>query len=221
MVAKLLNILLRILFYSSPTIKFSREEEKSFHTLFEEACLNPDKMIEYNLTIPKYKFMSYIAQNKSVLLHGSNNPSIPLFEPRNQTLYNGEMAKAVFATKDPIWPIFFAVFNKDSLVGSIRNGAFTTNGMIRFHYYSLNKQTMEANPWTTGTVYILPIETFKHISKGLVQFDEWISEVPVAPIAKLQVKPEDFYFIDRVAYHKETESIIKSWLLYKIRTFKS
>jgi hypothetical protein len=176
---------------------------------------------EYFLSIPKYKFLSYITQNHSILLHGSNNPAITLFEPRDQTLYNGIMTKAVFATKDPIWPIFYAVFNRGALKGSIRNGAFTTNGKDRFHFYSLNKQTLEGAPWTTGTIYILPIDSFKHISKGIIQFDEWISEVPLAPIAKLQVTPNDFYFINKVGCHKETESIIKSWLLYKIRTLKS
>src|SRR3954469_17957831 len=44
-----------------------------------------------------------------VLLHGSNSRTIERFEPREQTSYHGVPVGAVFATPDPVWPLFFAV----------------------------------------------------------------------------------------------------------------
>jgi hypothetical protein len=45
----------------------------------------------------------------AVLLHGSNSRTIERFEPLDQTSYHGVLVHAVFATPDPVWPLFFAV----------------------------------------------------------------------------------------------------------------
>ena len=137
----LANILLRILFYPSPKITITKEEEKLFNGLYEETMKKPDKQIKYNLPIPKYKFLYYLSNNKPIVLHGSNIKFINSFEPREQTLYNGKKATAVFATKDPIWPVFYATLQKEKIEGNIRNGALSTNGKKTFHFYSLTKPT--------------------------------------------------------------------------------
>ncbi|MCR2821299.1 hypothetical protein [Lederbergia panacisoli] len=214
----LINILFRMLFFQLPKIKINEDEEKAFNHLFETSCNKVDKLIEYNLTSPKYKFLYYLTKNKRVVLHGSNQQEIHTFEPRKQTLYNGEMATAIFATKDPIWPIFYAILDKGKIVGNIRNGSVTTNGYESFHFYSLTKPTLKNQPWTTGMIYLLPDELFIKVSKGAIQFNEWISEKSVSPIAKIEVKPSDFYFLKKVASHRSDESIIKTWLLYKVKT---
>jgi hypothetical protein len=48
-------------------------------------------------------------------MHGSNNRHIVQFEPRKQTLFNGQYVEAVFATQDGIWAVFYAVFNRINL----------------------------------------------------------------------------------------------------------
>jgi hypothetical protein len=212
-----IDILLGILFFPSPRIVISQEEGILFNQLFEKAKTSPDKKINYNLSIPKYKFLRYLSDNKQVLFHGSNNPLIQTFEPREQTLFDGKMDKAVFATKDPIWSTFYAILSKKNLIGSIRNGSMTANKKQQYHFYSLTEPTLKKNPWTNGTVYLLPEQSFSHISKGHLQFDEWICREIVVPIAKIEVEPSDFYFLNKVACHKETESIIQSWLFYKFR----
>ncbi|MHC0035543.1 hypothetical protein [Pseudoneobacillus sp. C159] len=211
--------LLKILFHPSPEIKVNKQEEQLFNDLFKSSSNKPDKLIEYNLPIPKYKFLSYLAQHQSIVFHGSNNKQIEKFEPRPQTLYDGKMATAVFATKDPIWTMFYAVLNKDKVVHNIRNGSISTDGEQTFHFYSLTKPTFTNNPWTSGMIYLLPEDTFTHIGKGVIQFSEWISENEVSPIAKIEVEPRDFYFLNKVATHQPNESVLKSWLLYKSRLF--
>jgi hypothetical protein len=217
MKTKLMDILLNLLFLRFPMIVIGKDEEKLFNHLFQEACSSPDKLIAYNLQIPKYKFLHYLSQNKQILLHGSNNKGITAFEPFAQTLFNGQNTKAIFATKDPIWSSFYAVFNRKSLIGNFRNGAISASGKQNYHFYSLTRQTIQNEPWISGIIYILPEDSFTHVGKGIIQFDEWISKEAVEPLAKLEVKPEDFYFLNKVAYHHTDESIIKSWLLYKMR----
>jgi hypothetical protein len=216
--SKLVNTLLRIMFYPSPNTVVSNEEEKIFDELFENAFKSPDQLITYHLPIPKYKFLHYISTNKPIVLHGSNNTEINSFEPRVQTLYDGTMSKAVFATKDPIWCIFFAVINKKSVVGNIRNGSLTTNGKQRYHFYSLTTQTFINGPRTDGMIYFLPEDSFQHISKGTIQFNEWISKDAEFPIAKMKVQPSDFYFLHKVSCHDANEKPLKTWFLYKLRT---
>jgi hypothetical protein len=212
-----IDILLGIFFFPTPRISFSKEERILIDQLFESAIASPDKTIHYNLTIPKYKFLHYLSENKKVLFHGSNNPHIQTFEPQVQTLFDGKMDKAVFATKDPIWSIFFAILNKKSLKGNIRNGSMSANQKQQYHFYSLTKTSFNNKPWTNGTVYLVPEQSFSHISNGSIQFDEWICRETVMPIAKIEVEPKDFYFINHVSTHIESESILKSWFLYKWR----
>jgi len=211
-------MLLNILFYPSPKIMISKEEEKQFNNLYEESLKNPGKLIDYNLPIPKYKFLYYISNNKPIVFHGSNNNLIDSFEPREQTLFNGKIATAIFATKDPIWPVFYAILEKNKISGNIRNGSLSSNNKKTFHFYSLTKATISNNPWTSGMVYFLPEDPFSNIGEGVIQFNEWISDKAVPYIAKLEVNPSDFYFHHKIATHRSEESIIKSWLLYKFRT---
>jgi hypothetical protein len=217
MKSRVLDILLGILFLPSPRMVISREEEMLFNIIFENALRSKDSTIQYNLSIPKYKFLQYLSDNKNVLFHGSNNHLIQRFEPRVQTLFDGKIDKAVFATKDPVWSTFFSVLNKKSLIGSIRNGSMTANRKQKYHFYSLTKQTFNNKPWTSGTVYLVPEQSFTQISNGSLQFDEWICRETVMPLVKMEVEPKDFYFINQVSTHRESESIIKSWFLYKWR----
>jgi hypothetical protein len=218
MIKSFVNFLLRLLFYPVPKLMVSKEEEKLFDNLFENACSSPEKIIKYNLPIPKYKFLHYILKNKSVVLHGSNNTFIHLFEPRDQTLFDGKRTKAVFASKDPIWSIFYAVFKRESLEGNFRNGCITVNNRQKYHFYSLTAQTFYNGPWMNGMIYLLPEKSFNHISKKIIKFDEWTCNDSVLPIARIAVAPNDFYFLHKVACHNANESIAKTWFLYKLRT---
>ena len=55
------------------------------------------------------EFLGEQVAGGEVLLHGSNSRTITRFEPRQQTSYHGAGVQAVFATTDPVWPLYFAV----------------------------------------------------------------------------------------------------------------
>lgn len=213
----LLNILLTILFYRSPRSDFTEEEINAFDKLYSDA-VNGDGVVRYSSKFPKWRFIQYVSKRKNVLLHGSNNGSIQTFEPRKQTLYNGELVEAVFATKDGIWPMFYAVLDKNKLQGSIRNGCLEVRGNRKFYYFSMTKETRANNPWTKGTLYFLPMDSFEKVSHETISFDEWISKTFVTPLAKLDVDVSDFYYHHKVTAHKDGESLYKTMFMYKLRS---
>lgn len=76
---------------------------------------------------------------------------------------------------------------------------------------------MKNTPWTDGMVYILLKDKFATV-QGKVQFDEWVCDELVVPIGKMKVSLEDFYYRNKIATHKDKESLLKTWMLYKART---
>ncbi|TCZ79266.1 hypothetical protein E0485_05195 [Paenibacillus albiflavus] len=212
----MISLILKLFFYQSPILTYSSDEIAVYDKIFDDA-IRSGGVIHYTSTYPKHRFIAYIAAHKGVLLHGSNDQFIEKFETRRQTLFNGEYVEAVFATKDGIWPLFYAVFDKKKLIGNIRNGCLETRSGARFHFYSFSQESGNNTPWTRGMIYFLPMDSFKRAHKGLVSFDEWTSQVPVKPIAKINVEVEDFYYHDKVSVHKSTESVLITWLKYKLR----
>lgn len=154
------------------------------------------------------------------MFNGSNNLNIDTLETREQTLFNGELTQAVFASSEATWSMFYAVFDKSKLIGSFRNGCLIYKNK-KYHFYSLNKSTMNNNPWTSGKIYILPKDKFKPSGTGKLRFDEWICHDPVSPVSGIEVSARDFYFINKVSTHKNNESNVKTRLLYKIRTLRA
>ncbi|MGM0884911.1 MAG: hypothetical protein ACQEXQ_28200 [Bacillota bacterium] len=212
----IISIILKLLFYRSPRITFSNIEINEYNKLFDEA-INKDGLVRYTSSFPKQRFIQYIARNKNVLLHGSNNRFIQKFETRRQTLYNGEYVNAVFATKDGIWPVFYAVLDKSKLHGNIRNACLEIRKGEKFHFFSISQESKFNNPWTNGMIYFLPINTFHKASNEIVSFDEWVSKVSVIPLARIEVEVKDFYFHTKVSVHKSNEPLYKTWIMHKIR----
>lgn len=212
----IITLILKVLFYQSPKITFSDEEINEYNKLFDEA-INKDGLVRYTSSFPKQRFIQYIARNRNVLLHGSNNKFIQEFETKRQTLYNGEYANAVFATKDGIWPVFYATLDKSKLHGNIRNACLVTRKGKKFHYFSISQESSLSNPWMNGMIYFLPTNTFHKASNELVSFDEWISKVSVIPLARMEVEVNDFYFHSKVSVHKSKEPLYKTWIMLKIR----
>lgn len=210
----MLNYLLQALFVRVPDLSWIDEERSAYETLL--ARMQAGERLPDNLPWPKARFLQYLARKEEWLFHGSNNPDITVFTPREQTLYNGVKTKAVFASTEPMWSMFYAVLDRGKVKGGMRN-ACITNGREKFLFYSLNEATMAEEPWTSGMIYILPRTSFRLADPNKWHFDEWVSGEPVAPVARLALSPEDFPFLDRVAVHRDGESMLKSWLLYKRR----
>ncbi|MBP1903763.1 hypothetical protein J2Z32_000375 [Paenibacillus turicensis] len=216
------SLLFSMLLYPSPTITFTTEETRQYDQLLA-AMQENEILIDYNLPYPKYRFLHYLSLQGNYIFHGSNHLNIASFEPRQQTLYNNEITSAIFATTEPLWSMFYAVFNKEKMIGNFRNGCIIGRNK-KYHFYSLSKSTFDTDPWTEGMLYVLPRGAFHRSGESSgeavaekLQFDEWISLAPVSPKWKLKIAPADFYFLDKVAIHPDNEALWKSWLLYKVR----
>lgn len=206
--------LLAWLFYQVPETVWEVEERSAYESAL--ARLRDGALFSYDLPYPKARFLHYLAQQGEWLFHGSNQPDIAVFEPREQTLFDGTMTKAVFASSEPLWSMFYAVLDRSKVVGGFRN-ACLVHGKRKFLFYSLNESTMNQQPWTNGMMYVLPRSSFRLADTNKTHFDEWISHEPVVPVAKWPLSPDEFPFRDRVAVHPDGESLLKSWMKYKSR----
>jgi hypothetical protein len=220
--ARAASILLGHLFLSMPELELDESQVQAFEQAFQPAAgAGAGALLDYSCDYPKADFLRYLVSHKDLLLHGSNSADIDMLLPRKQTDFNGRPMKAVFASGDGVWPMFFAILDHERFRGSMRNGCFVTaDGKgpdRRFYFFSINQEMLQQRPWTDGVVYVLPRASFKQTSRGAVRFDEWASEEPVQPLARVPVSPADFPFLPNVAGHDEKESIHTSWLRYRQR----
>jgi hypothetical protein len=211
------------LFLPAPKWDIPLAKRNDFERQFAASRNQPlDSDTPYVLPHPKVEFLRYLTTEHNVLLHGTVSPRIAALMPRPQHDANGVSVRGVFATSDAIWPMFFALIDRATFTGSMRNGCFVVDGPIekRFYFFSVNRGWLARNAWSHGTVYVLPRSGFRRTDVTPVYFDEWVSERAVQPIMKIHVTPWDFPFIDHVAGHDEHESIYESWLAYRRRIGK-
>jgi hypothetical protein len=170
--------------------------------------------LPYALSTPRWQFLSYLADRKPVLLHGSGNPDIAAFEPRQPAdfIAFGNRA-AVYAASDGIWPIYYAILDRDQYPMSLTNACIrvaTPTGELGepFYFFSISQTALQHHPWRTGMVYILPRTTFEphppiQSGNSSIHVMQWASPTPVAPLAKLRVTPADFPFLDQIRGHDD------------------
>ena len=178
-------------------------------TLSSGGC--PD--IQFTLPWPKWQFLCHLADQHDIALHGSGNPDIAMFEPRQSNDLNefGNQ-KAVYAASDGLWAMFFAIVDRER-VTSVTNACVRLTdetGTLHGPYYvfSVSQSALSSQPWRTGTVYLLPWRTFTTQSPmafgpNQVHIAQLASFEPVQPLAKLTVKPEDFPFLSQIRGHDD------------------
>jgi hypothetical protein len=214
---KISSILLRMILNQVPQFAYSEDEVREYNRMYDTA-IEDNNPIDYHSNFPKYRFIQYISETRNVLLHGSNHQHIEQFEPRLQTLYDGKWTEAVFATKDGIWPVFYAILNRSKVLKNFRNGSIRhTRTKRNYHFYSLDNLSDQDDIWLPGTIYFLEDKTFSGAAGSMLSFNEWTSLVAVKPITRLDVDPSDFYYMNQVSIHHHQESMIRTYLSYKIR----
>src|SRR5215213_8170205 len=187
----------------SPPLYIGQHKQQLFEDLFTQACAHPDTPLTYDCPYPKYEFLSYLAETKPLLIHGSNNPDIPLFEPRLTTDWAGRPLSAVYASADGIWPMFFAIVQRKPYPYSLRNGCHRvetgSDWPRKLYYFAVSARVLRDHPWTGGMIYLLSRASFEHIqdSSGY-RTEEWASQTTVQPLGKLAISPEDFPFLSAV-----------------------
>ena len=168
--------------------------------------------LDYRLDAPRWQFLCYLCDTHAILLHGSGNPDITEFEPRQSNDINEfGNRQAVYAASDGIWPLYFAVVDRDNGVTSLVNACVrliepdgTRHGP--YYYFSINGDALARQAWRNGMIYLLPRTTFEaqplmQEQDGFAEIAQWASLVPVRPLAKLAVTPDDFPFLAQVRAH--------------------
>jgi len=194
-------------YVAGPVSQLNAHRQQAFDHLLASAVAHSSigvRCIDYECSYPKHEFLKYLIGHYHVLLHGSNDTSIEILEPRAESDKAGERIHAVFAASDGIWPMFFAVLDRKPYSFSVNHGCRQEldDAGVLHRIYNFSTSTLHDHPWTNGMMYILPSDTFvqQRNSKGDL-YDEWASKVAVKPLAKLAVTPADFPFLDEVQYH--------------------
>jgi hypothetical protein len=157
--------------------------------------------------------LCYLGDHRDLALHGSGNPDIALFEPRQSNdLSDFGNQKAVYAAADALWAMFFAIVDRDR-VDSITNACIRLTddtGMVQgpFYVFSVSQSALPNQPWRTGTVYLLPRSTFViqppvQFGASPIQIPQLASFDPVQPLAKLPITPADFPFLQQIRGHDD------------------
>lgn len=196
---------------SAPDLNFDEHTPRIFEEIFEKACRGAETVtIDYNCEFPKHEFLTYLIQNKDVLLHGSNEKKIQYLVPLRRSADSRQAGNlnAIYACSDGIWPIFFAVWERRYFSASTNScfWAKDAEGKLR-KYYSFvlapHDEEVEATDqrcWTEGMVYILPRDPFTRLVDDAGNpLEEWASMEPVRALARLPVSPQDFLFLDDVS----------------------
>jgi hypothetical protein len=190
-----------------PKMDLDSQTRSDFDELFARvtaAGANPN--IDYSLSAPKWQFLCDLADQQRVVLHGTGDPHIQVFEPRPSNDLNEFGAQtAIYAAGDGLWAMFFAILDRTSTPMA------TSNACIRLvneagwvseprYVFSISQQALRRQPWRKGTVYLLPVDTFVNqppfrFGPYEVRVPQLASLVPVEPLAHLEVAPEDFPFL--------------------------
>lgn len=195
------------------------EKEAAFVRLLDEMLLARDGRLQtYDLPYPKHEYLQYVALQEKVIFHGSGKIDIEEFSIKRTSMELKDKSgrgnvQGIYGTHDGLWPMFFAITDRQKITGSIRNGFSVfrkeDGAEIRIYNFSINKDWLDKEPWRTGMMYFLPRETFRRMPVSVEggESNEWVSEVPLKPLAKMIIEPTDFPFLDQVGGHDDSELI--------------
>jgi len=189
-------------------------QAQAFNRLIDAGRTSP--VLEYTLDAPKWQFLCHLAEARGFVLHGSPVEDIDIFEPRQPAdLHAFGAQNAVYAASDGIWPMYFAILNRQQFPTSLINACLRVEhprGQVSapHYFFSIERDVLARNPFRPGWVYVLPGETF--FDEGAVPAgeDTWVrvaqvaSLQPVRPVARLRVEPRDFPFLHHIRGHDPT-----------------
>ncbi len=193
-----------------PKIEITPQIRSEFENLFARVkAAGTNTRIEYTLPAPKWQFLCYLADQQGIVLHGTGDPDITLFEPRPSNDLNEFGAQtAIYAAGDGLWAMFFAILDRS------RYSMATSNACIRlvdeagtvsepWYVFSISQAALRQQPWRIGTVYLLPGNTFinqpsMRFGPYEVRIPQLASLAPVKPLARLEVAPQDFPFLQDI-----------------------
>jgi hypothetical protein len=179
-----------------------------------DRLLDVDAILRARGNVTLWQFLCGLADCREIAFHGTGDPNIESFEPREPIDFApfGQQ-KAVFATSDPIWAMFYAIVDRDRYRLTLNNGCILLMDAegspgLPHYYFSITGSTLHRQPWRTGYVYFLPAESFVEQPAGpyaghVARIPQLASPVAVTPFARLQVAPNDFPFLAQIGGHED------------------
>jgi hypothetical protein len=172
----------------------------------------PGSLIDYDLPQPRWQFICHLADTRAVVLHGSSNPTITRFEPRqpdDASAFGNQ--NAVYAASDGLWPMYFAILDRaghpmSTINSAVRLGLDGGRQSDPYYFFSITQAALEQRPYQAGTIYFLPRDTFRQQPPYVVggqraHIAQWASLEAVRPLARIEVTPEDFPLLDQMRGH--------------------
>lgn len=200
-----------------PPFEVTPEKKSAFEDLYNSTIAG--SVIEYHLPYPKWQYLSYLCETKDLVLHGSQDQNITEVEPR-QANDRREFSnqKAIYATTDGIWVIYFAIldrkgYSKLTLFNSCLRVRLSPGQVSEpMYFFSITHSVLLKQPWCQGMIYILPRPSFEQEASqemhGMeIIFPHWISDIPVNPLARLPVGPQDFPFLKQIHGHDDEKLV--------------
>ncbi len=171
-----------------PSVTTDRARDQAFDDLIAAARSGDGTLDAAACLYPLHELLTHLVVEDGLLLHGSNDVTLEVLEPRPARDFDTEL-QAVVACDDGIWPVFYAVVAQNR-----SEGVFTacmhlgrSPRLRRFYVFATVSDPADPTSWTRGAVYALPREGFRR---------EWgrecVSGRPVRPLLRILVGPEDF-----------------------------
>jgi hypothetical protein len=168
---------------------------------------------------PRLDFLRWLAASRPVVFHGSPRDDLDELSTerrsRDTTAWGDQ--QAVYASSDPVWAIYFACLRRDRSFTGTKNASLGVAGgqlYPRRYFFVHNRGSASPDRFRPGSLYLLPPETFVGDAPlaGVLDTAHLVSRVPVRPLARVDVTPEDFPFRDRIAYFRGREPVWVSLL---------
>lgn len=198
---------------SRPGVEPRPDERASFDRTWDRAIASGDRpLVEIEPSL-RWQFLCHLADARGFVLHGSGDPGIDVFEPRQAIdLSAFGNQKAVYAAGDGIWAMFFAIVDRDRVPS-------VTNACVRLadaagnvsppqYVFSISQSALPKRPWRSGMVYVLPGDSFTlqpplRFGEFEVRIPQLASLVAVRPVARVAVEPADFPFLSEIRGHDD------------------
>lgn len=167
---------------------------------------------------PRLDFLRWLAANRPVVFHGSPRGDLTELsterQSRDATKWGNQ--RAVYASTDPVWAIYFACLRRDGGWTGTRNGSMGQAGgplYPRRYFFLHNRGSASPDRFGPGSLYLLPPDSFvaDEPLAGVIDTAHLVSHTRVRPLARVDITPEDFPFRDCVRYYRDGEPI---WLSF-------
>jgi hypothetical protein len=198
----------------APDVEFDDAKRATFDQILSEVDQGTGREIDWSFPYPKHEFLQYAAGLDRYIFHGSGDLDIEEFVPRRSSTESFDRSgrgnvMGIYGTHDGLWPMFFSVIDRSRIDGSIRNGFTTLHGSdgaeARMYNFSVTRENLPGRPFREGMLYLLPRTTFTQLAMmpGGPLTNEWASEEPLRPLARLRLVPEDFPFLEQIGGHDD------------------